>query len=131
MVPCPGRGAAFLTLLRRAGTVPNTGVRYGPGSAAHRFALRSVRGTASRQADIALADLTRSRSMNFWILPVDVFGIGPNTTVFGALNPGIWPRQNAMMSASLVLALSFSSTKAQGTSPHFASGFATTAANST
>jgi hypothetical protein len=35
--------------LRRAGTVPSTGVRYGPGSAAHRFAksyaLRCVRGT--------------------------------------------------------------------------------------
>src|SRR3954471_4172143 len=38
--------------LRRAGTVPNTGVRYGPGSAAHRFAksyaLRCVRGTRRR-----------------------------------------------------------------------------------
>jgi hypothetical protein len=34
-------------LLRRAGTVPNTGVRYGPGSAAHHFVLRSVRGTCS------------------------------------------------------------------------------------
>src|SRR4051794_34134272 len=36
--------------LRRAGTVPNTGVRYGPGSAAHRsaksYALRCVRGTS-------------------------------------------------------------------------------------
>src|SRR4051794_20856834 len=35
---CPGRAAAFFTLLRRAGTVPNTGVRNGPGSAAHRSA---------------------------------------------------------------------------------------------
>jgi hypothetical protein len=42
---CPGRGAAFFTLLRRAGTVTNAGPRYGPGSAAHRYALRSVRGT--------------------------------------------------------------------------------------
>ena len=46
---CPGRGAAFFTLLRRAGTVTNTGARYGPGSAAHRsaksYALRYVRGT--------------------------------------------------------------------------------------
>jgi fatty-acyl-CoA synthase/long-chain acyl-CoA synthetase len=37
--------------LRRAGTVPNTGARYGPGSAAHRFAksyaLRCVRGTTT------------------------------------------------------------------------------------
>ena len=35
--------------LRRAGTVTNAGIRYGPGSAAHRsaksFALRCVRGT--------------------------------------------------------------------------------------
>src|SRR4051794_9416041 len=35
--------------LRRAGTIPTAGVRYGPGSAAHRFAkgyaLRCVRGT--------------------------------------------------------------------------------------
>ena len=48
-VSCPGRGAAFFMPLRRAGTVPNTGVRYGPGSAAHRsaksYALRCVRGT--------------------------------------------------------------------------------------
>jgi hypothetical protein len=33
---CPGRGAAFFMPLRRAGTVTNAGVRYGPGSAAHR-----------------------------------------------------------------------------------------------
>lgn len=64
-------------------------------------------------------------------MPVDVFGMGPNTTAFGVLKPDMWLRQNAMMSASLALAPSFSSTKAQGTSPHFGSGFATTAANST
>jgi hypothetical protein len=38
--------------LRRAGTVPSAGVRYGPGSAAHRFAksyaLRCVRGTRAQ-----------------------------------------------------------------------------------
>ncbi len=32
------RCSASSALLRRTGTVPNTGVRYGPGSAAHRFA---------------------------------------------------------------------------------------------
>src|ERR1700732_5253943 len=69
--------------------------------------------------------------MNFWILPVDVFGIGPNTTAFGVLKPGIWARQNAMISASVALALSFNSMNAQGTSPHLESGFATTAANNT
>ena len=35
---------------------------------------------------IAAADPARSRSRNFWILPVDVFGSSPNTTLFGALN---------------------------------------------
>src|SRR5947209_7793663 len=32
---CPGRGAAFFTVHRRAGTVTNAGAWYGPGSAAH------------------------------------------------------------------------------------------------
>ena len=46
MLSCPGRGAAFFTPHRRAGTVPSAGVRYGPGSAAHRFA-RATRCAAS------------------------------------------------------------------------------------
>jgi hypothetical protein len=33
---CPGRGAAFFTLLRRAGTVTDAGAWYGPGSAKRR-----------------------------------------------------------------------------------------------
>src|SRR5205085_1866538 len=45
----PGRDAALFALLRRTGIAPNTGVRYGPGSAAHHAvkngALRCVRGT--------------------------------------------------------------------------------------
>jgi hypothetical protein len=45
-VSCPGRGAAFFTLLRRAGTHGYVSI-IDPGSAAHRFALRSVRGTAN------------------------------------------------------------------------------------
>ena len=49
---CPGRDAAFFMPLRRAGTVPNAVLRYGPGSAAHRFAksyaLRCVRGTRAQ-----------------------------------------------------------------------------------
>jgi hypothetical protein len=44
-------------------------------------------------AEIAFADCTSLRSRNFWILPVDVFGIGPNTTAFGVLKPDMWPRQ--------------------------------------
>ena len=38
LIACPGRGAAFFMPLRRAGTVPSAAFRYGPGSAAHRFA---------------------------------------------------------------------------------------------
>src|ERR1700710_2200453 len=49
LVSCPGRDAALFALLRRTGTVPSTGVRYAPASAAHRspksYALRCVRGT--------------------------------------------------------------------------------------
>src|ERR1041385_5038711 len=49
IVSCPGRGAAFFMPLRRAGTITDTGARYGPGSAAHHaakcYALRCVRGT--------------------------------------------------------------------------------------
>jgi hypothetical protein len=41
---CPGRGAASFTLLRRAGTHSDSS-RVDPGSAAHRCALRCVRGT--------------------------------------------------------------------------------------
>ena len=41
--PCPGRGAAFFMPLRRAGCVPHAGVRYGPGSAAHRPASAIAR----------------------------------------------------------------------------------------
>src|SRR3954453_15069540 len=44
---CPGRAAAFFTLVRRAGTVPNAGVRYGPGSAAHHAAEEAARCAAS------------------------------------------------------------------------------------
>jgi hypothetical protein len=59
--PCPGRGAAFFTLLRRAGTVPSTGVRYDPGSAVHRFArgyaLHCVRGTKTYFSDTFFGSL--------------------------------------------------------------------------
>jgi hypothetical protein len=41
---CPGRGATSFTLLRRAGTHSDSS-RVDPGSAAHRCALRCVRGT--------------------------------------------------------------------------------------
>jgi len=54
--PCPGRGAAFFTMHRRAGTQDDAASTMDPGSAAHRhsasrtrvnalMALRSIRGT--------------------------------------------------------------------------------------
>jgi hypothetical protein len=42
---------------------------------------------AGFQVEIALAESTWLRSKNFWILPVDVFGMTPNTTAFGVLKP--------------------------------------------
>src|SRR5207249_9173656 len=72
-----------------------------------------------------------SRNTNFWILPVEVFGSGPKTTWRGALNRAMRSRQKAMISPGSAAAPSFSVTKAQGVSPQFGSGFATTAASST
>jgi hypothetical protein len=53
---CPGRGAAFFMPLRRAGTVPSAGIRYGPGSAAHHAA------SAARCAASGERSLVRSMS---------------------------------------------------------------------
>src|SRR5437660_11507016 len=75
--------------------------------------------------------LARSRKTNFWILPVEVFGKGPNSTVRGTLKRARWSRQNAMMSSAAALASGFRVTNAQGVSPHIGSGRATTAASST
>src|SRR6185312_207113 len=77
---------------------------------------------------MALADPARSRSRNFWILPVDVFGNSPNTTLFGTLNRARWRRQCSINSAASTIEPGLSSTNAQGVSPQRASGFATTAA---
>jgi hypothetical protein len=54
----PGRDAALFALLRRTGTVSNTGVRYGPGSAAHRFAS-ATRCAASGARIVVVAGLQR------------------------------------------------------------------------
>lgn len=76
--------------------------------------------------------LARWRSTNFWILPVEVLGNGPNTTVLGALKWAMRSRQNSMISCSLTPAAeSLRQTKAHGVSPHLSSGQATTAASST
>ena len=74
---------------------------------------------------------SRSRSTNFWILPVEVFGRSPNSIAFGTLKPGRRVRQNATISSALAVAPGFKVTNAFGTSPHFGSGIATTAHSST
>ena len=71
---------------------------------------------------MAAADPARSRSRNFWILPVDVFGSSPNTTLFGTLNRARCCRQCSMISCSATAAPGFSSTNAHGVSPHRGSG---------
>ena len=71
---------------------------------------------------IAAVLFARSRKTNFWILPVEVFGKGPNTTVFGALNRAMRARQNSMISSTVAEAPSFNSMNAHGVSPHFGSG---------
>src|ERR1700746_1385066 len=82
--------------------------------------------------DSVFSDFTCSRSRNFWILPVDVLGKGPKTSVLGTLKRARRLLQKAKTSASSGLeAPGFNSTKAQGVSPHFASGRATTAASIT
>src|ERR1700758_1996393 len=96
----------------------------------HRFLdLESVRCSY----DCALSsDLTCSRRRNFWILPVDVLGNVPNTSVLGTLKRASRLLQKAKTSVSSGLdAPGFNSTKAQGVSPHFGSGRATTAASMT
>ena len=48
------------------------------------FVLDSCRLSRWRHS-IACTEPARSRNRNFWILPVDVFGSSPNTTLFGTL----------------------------------------------
>jgi hypothetical protein len=61
MISCPGRGAAFFMPLRRAGTVTNIALWYGPAlcSAPLRksYALRCVRGTRPYFSDTFLGSL--------------------------------------------------------------------------
>ena len=57
--------------------------------------------------------------------------IGKRAPAPGATIQAASPAASSPPAASVALAPSFSSTKAQGTSPHFGSGLATTAANST
>jgi fatty-acyl-CoA synthase len=50
---------------------------------------------------MADCERARSRSTNFWILPVDVFGTSPNTTRFGTLKRARWLRQWSMIACSV------------------------------
>src|SRR5207302_369406 len=80
---------------------------------------------------IAATDFACSRRMNFWILPVDVFGSAVKITLRGTLKRAICARQCSIISASVTLASGLVSTNAHGVSPHFGSGVATTAHAST
>ena len=71
----PGQGGD----LRQAGQMVEHEAHVVQGGCIGHDALSFAVVTASR------AFLATSRSMNFWILPVEVFGIGPNTTAFGTL----------------------------------------------
>src|SRR5262249_132285 len=73
-----------------------------------------------------------SRRTNFWILPVEVFGSGPNTIVFGTLKWAMVAGQKAMMSSGAMGPLSgLRVTNAHGVSPHLGSERATTATSIT
>jgi hypothetical protein len=63
-----------------------------------------------RRYSTAAADRASSRSTCFWILPVEVFGSGPNTTLLGALKCARLARQCSISSASLACAPGLSST---------------------
>ena len=87
--------------------------------------------TAAAHQSIAAVLFARSRSRYFWILPVEVLGSGPKTTVLGALKRAMRARQNSMISSAETEAPSLSYKKAHGVSPHLGSGCATTAASIT
>ena len=65
---------------------------------------------------------------NFWIFPVDVLGSSQNSIFFGTLNLAKVSLQKSINSFSVIGLSLTASIKAQGTSPHFSSGLATTAA---
>src|SRR4051812_25499408 len=50
---------------------------------------------------IAVLDFAISRSTNFWIFPVDVFGISRKTNVFGTLNRAMCSRQKSRSSSAV------------------------------
>src|SRR6266540_440881 len=77
------------------------------------------------------SERARSRSSNFWILPVAVVGRGPKITVRGTAKRGRCSRAKPISSSAVSVVPGRSSTNAQGVSPHVSSGRATTAASAT
>ena len=73
--------------------------------------------------------LACSRKIDLRIFPVEVLGSSQKTTYLGILNPDSFFLQNSITSCSYSEHPVFYETKAQGTSPHFSSGRATTAAS--
>jgi drug/metabolite transporter (DMT)-like permease len=69
-----------------------------------------------------------SLSLNFWSLPGQGLGTSTKTTGRGHLNEASRVLHQAMISSCVADCPGFNSTKAQGVSPHFSSGRATTAA---
>src|SRR5215472_16833517 len=53
------------------------------------------------RAHVCASDRARSRSSNFFTLPVDVFGNSPNSISLGALKPGSVSRENAISSSDV------------------------------
>jgi hypothetical protein len=62
-----------------------------------------------------------SRSLNFWILPVAVFGSSPKATDLGALKRAKFSLQNSMISFAVGWLPGLVTTNALGTSPHLES----------
>src|SRR5262249_58768772 len=101
------------------------------GTRDHRDAiLETSHGLAPDLLFALQAPWARSRSLNFWTLPVEGRSIGPNTNFFGSLNFASRARQNSSISSALTLPScpSFSSTNTQGLSPQRSSFMATAAA---
>ena len=78
--------------------------------------------------EIQFISLAFFLNSNFWIFPVEVFGSSQNSIFFGTLNLAKVSLQKSINSFSVTVLSLTDSINAQGTSPHFSSGFDTTAA---
>lgn len=97
-----------------------TGSPSGAGSGFNAFARMTTSRTAEANSPRsqpqrkcvtqAYAPFAMSLSRNFWIFPVEVFGISANITALGTLKRASRPRQCSMISASVAVLPGFSST---------------------